>query len=121
MPPAFSRAALQELLWTHAGLHRSGPALEDAKRTLDAWAEERSADGASPTVSDREDTNLLLLARLTVSAALARTESVGAHFRSDEHPAVGAAPEPGPQAVSQPGPTRSLPRSLPLRQKAMAH
>ncbi|VXC34594.1 L-aspartate oxidase [Pseudoclavibacter sp. 8L] len=111
--PAFSRGALQELMWTHAGLHRSGPALEDAKRTLDAWAEARPADGASSSVRDREDTNLLLLARLTVAAALARTESVGAHFRSDEHPAAGAA--------SQPASPHALPRSLPLRQKAMAH
>ncbi|PPG35856.1 L-aspartate oxidase [Pseudoclavibacter sp. RFBG4] len=111
--PAFSRAALQELMWAHAGLHRSGPALEDAKRTLDAWAEARPADGASSSVRDREDTNLLLLARLTVASALARTESVGAHFRSDEHPAAGAA--------SQPASPHALPRSLPLRQKAMAH
>ncbi|PPF78036.1 L-aspartate oxidase [Pseudoclavibacter sp. Z016] len=114
--PAFSRAALQELMWAHAGLHRSGPALEDAKRTLDAWAEARPTEGASSSVSDREDTNLLLLARLTVAAALARTESVGAHFRSDEHPAAGAA-----VAASPPASPRALPRSLPLRQKAMAH
>ncbi|PPF86467.1 L-aspartate oxidase [Pseudoclavibacter sp. RFBJ3] len=111
--PAFSRGALQELMWAHAGLHRSGPALEDAKRTLDAWAEARPTEGASSSVSDREDTNLLLLARLTVAAALARTETVGAHFRSDEPPAAGAAP--------QPASPRALPRSLPLRQKAMAH
>ncbi|PPF35251.1 L-aspartate oxidase [Pseudoclavibacter sp. AY1H1] len=114
--PAFSRGALQGLMWAQAGLHRSGPALEDAKLTLDAWAEARPTEGASSSVSDREDTNLLLLARLTVAAALARTESVGAHFRSDEHPAAGAA-----EAASPPASPRALPRSLPLRQKAMAH
>ena len=31
-----------------------------------------------------EDRNLLDLARLTVAAAIARTESIGAHFRSDD-------------------------------------
>ena len=41
----------------------------------------------APDVRDRrtaEDRNLLDLARLTVAAALARPESVGAHFRSDD-------------------------------------
>jgi L-aspartate oxidase len=31
-----------------------------------------------------EDRNLLDLARLTVGAALARSQSVGAHFRTDD-------------------------------------
>ena len=82
----FSRGALQNLMWTNAGLHRSRPALEDAMRTLDAWSSSRPvATAVAPitTVAEREDANLLLLARLTVAAALVREESVGAHFRTD--------------------------------------
>lgn len=128
--PTFSREALQRLMWTHAGLHRSGPALEDARRTLDAWASARAeavraetwagmpetrAARAEPaerraTVAEREDSNLLLLAQLTVAAALDRRESVGAHFRTDET----AVPGPQLQPQSQPALRR------PLRQKAMA-
>lgn len=81
----FSRGALQNLMWTNAGLHRSRPALEDAMRTLHAWSSSRPVAPVAPvaTVAEREDANLLLLARLTVAAALVREESVGAHFRTD--------------------------------------
>ena len=53
--------------------------LAAASARLDAWR--------APDVRDRrtaEDRNLLDLARLTVAAAIARTESIGAHFRSDD-------------------------------------
>ncbi|MDQ1581827.1 MAG: L-aspartate oxidase, partial [Microbacteriaceae bacterium] len=43
----------------------------------------RAADPATTTVAQREDANLLDLARILVTAALAREESRGAHFRSD--------------------------------------
>jgi L-aspartate oxidase len=45
------------------------------------------AASPTPEPTDRhaaEDRNLLDLARLTVAAALARRDSVGAHFRSDD-------------------------------------
>ncbi|GAB3286746.1 L-aspartate oxidase [Pseudoclavibacter terrae] len=85
--PAFSRAALQTLMWANSGLHRSGAALEDAKRVITAWAGDRDAAGPDSSVADREDSNLLLLARLTVEAALTRRASAGAHFRAD-HPSA---------------------------------
>jgi len=85
------RAALQELMWEHAGLARSAEGLGAASAQLDAWL--------APEVGDRrsaEDRNLLDLARLTVSAALARTESVGAHFRTDDPRADTAAAAAAP-------------------------
>ncbi|KZE41254.1 L-aspartate oxidase [Microbacterium sp. T32] len=84
--PAFSRAALQQLMWEHAGLVRDAAGLGRAAGILTAWA----ADAQPRSV---EDAGLLLLARHVVAAALARTGSVGAHFRSDETaPAVASLP-----------------------------
>jgi L-aspartate oxidase len=81
------RAELQALMWEHAGLERSGEGLAAASAALDAWR--------APEVVDRrtaEDRNLLDLARLTVAAAIARTGSVGAHFRTDDPHAATAEP-----------------------------
>ncbi|WP_295851825.1 L-aspartate oxidase [uncultured Microbacterium sp.] len=74
--PPFTRAALQELMWTDAGLVRDAAGLTRAAGILAAW---RSA--AAP--ADVEDANLLLVASHVVDAALKRTVSVGAHFRLD--------------------------------------
>ena len=80
--PPFSRAALQNLLWDAAGVHRTRTALSSAAATLAQW--DAAAPGRTvPAVADREDANLLDLARLLVGAALAREESRGAHYRSD--------------------------------------
>jgi len=73
------RAALQALMWEHVGLERDARGLAEAAARLGSWR--------APEVRDRrsaEDRNLLDLARLTVAAALARRESVGSHFRSDD-------------------------------------
>lgn len=72
----FSRAALQELMWGHVGLLRDGRGLAHAVRVLHGW------DAPAPRApAEQEDANLLIVARATASAALARTESRGAHFR----------------------------------------
>ncbi|MCM3656152.1 L-aspartate oxidase [Agromyces mediolanus] len=87
---AMDREALRALMWDAAGLERSGPGLEAAASALDAWR--------APEVRDRrtaEDRNLLELARRTVAAALTRTTSVGAHFRTDD---PSAAPVDNPTA-----------------------
>lgn len=83
--PAFSRAALQELLWEDAGLVRDEEGLEHAASVIAVW---RAAERTPVTEHDLEDENLLLVAEQLVAAARAREESVGAHFRSD---AAGAA------------------------------
>jgi L-aspartate oxidase len=70
--PGFSPAALQALMWRHAGVQRSGAGLRHAASVLATW----HADHL-------EDRNLLDLARVIVDAALAREESRGAHYRTD--------------------------------------
>ena len=78
---AFSRAAVQQLMWSSAGLLRTGAALEEAARAL---ADRHAPEPASiATIAALEDRNLLDLARLLVDRALARRDSVGAHHRLD--------------------------------------
>lgn len=72
----FTRAALQQLMWEHVGLLRTEAGLADAVAQLDAWA------APAPTTPEaQEDANLLMVARAVASAARARTDSLGAHFR----------------------------------------
>lgn len=73
------RRSLQNLMWESAGVHRSGAGLAAAGRTLAGW----TAVTPPQTVAENEDRNLLDLARITVTAALARLESRGAHHRAD--------------------------------------
>ena len=71
---------------SHAGVLRSGELLREAGRTLHRWAgvvrPEAVALSADPAV--HEDRNLLLAAQLLVRAALARRDSLGAHYRADD-------------------------------------
>ncbi|MDL9980831.1 L-aspartate oxidase [Microbacterium sp. ASV49] len=94
----FSREALQELMWADAGLVRDDAGLRRAASTIADWrAEARPRD----TARDLEDDNLLLVAENVVAAALARTESVGAHYRSDAvSPSDARATQGAPQGIS---------------------
>lgn len=85
----FSRAALQSLMWDQVGLLRTHEALAEALVTVRSW---RAAVSAPGSRAEHEDANLLLLAEATASAALARTESVGAHhiIRAHEPALIGA-------------------------------
>lgn len=74
----FSRAALQRLMWENVGLLRTEDGLSDAVATLRSWQDEAVAPAS---MAEHEDANLLLIAAATASAAVQRTESVGAHFR----------------------------------------
>jgi len=89
-PATHDRVALQALMWNAAGVQRSGDGLRAAAETLASWpvpsarASVPARDGHPSTeLAQREDANLLDLARILVTAALAREESRGAHFRSD--------------------------------------
>lgn len=77
-PAPFDRAALQRIMWERVGLLRDEAGLRAASADLDRMIAPPALDRRSV-----EDRNLLDLARLTVAAALARTESRGAHSRSD--------------------------------------
>ncbi|WP_193106588.1 L-aspartate oxidase [Brachybacterium sp. FME24] len=77
----WTRDQLQELMWSHAGLLRTGGQLDAAAARLAEW---RTPDPAAlSTVRELEDRNLLDLARLLAAHALARPGSVGAHHRLD--------------------------------------
>ena len=76
--PSELRPALRQLLWQRAGIMRDAQRLEQARQELGAWRI------PSPrTRREHEDTNMLLVARLLVEAALLREESRGAHARLD--------------------------------------
>ncbi|MFE5673089.1 L-aspartate oxidase [Agromyces sp. NPDC056523] len=72
------RDELRQLMWDHVGLERDADGLAAASARLSGWHAPEPVDRRTA-----EDRNLLGLARLTVAAALARTESVGAHTRRD--------------------------------------
>lgn len=86
--PAFTRKALQELMWEDAGLMRDAAGLGHAASVIAEWRRTRR----SPvTEAEYENENLLLVGEQLVAAALRREHSVGAHFRSDDP----SAPERG--------------------------
>lgn len=68
--------AIRTLMWEAAGVERNGPQLLQALEQLEAI--EGSNEALNPTVDDAA-----LVARLVVGAALSRTESRGAHARTD--------------------------------------
>ena len=76
--PAAVEPEVRRLMWENVGLVRSRDGLRAALARFDTLAEQR-LHGPSRS--------LVTVARLVATAALARTESRGAHFRSD-HPAT---------------------------------
>ena len=84
----FSRAALGRLMTAAAGVTRTGADLDAAAVQLARWAAGLEATleaggSAGLRQAAHEDRNLLLAAELLVAAARQRTQSVGAHYRSD--------------------------------------
>ncbi|MFC6644814.1 L-aspartate oxidase [Granulicella cerasi] len=71
------RRGIQSLMWNAAGIERN------AEDLTTALAELKSTRVEVRSIADRETANLHLLARLVTTAALARTESRGGHFRND--------------------------------------
>ena len=77
--PPPDRATLQTLMWERAGIERDGESLAAALSTAEGWPEH-------PSQASRQDVELQAmgtLARLMLRAALQRTESRGAHHRTD--------------------------------------
>jgi L-aspartate oxidase len=75
-----SLSALQELMWREVGIIRDANSLQRARAALGSDASPAPGTFERQRVELR---NLLTCARLVTSAAQIRTESRGAHFRSD--------------------------------------
>ena len=75
---AAAATAVRRLLWRNVGLVRDGAGLAGALAELEesAWQAERAGAGHALA-------NLLTVGRLVATAALAREESRGGHFRED--------------------------------------
>jgi L-aspartate oxidase len=82
-------SVVRRTMWERVGLVRDARGLEEALRAFAELDTELPAPARAP-LSVLETRNLLSVARLVATAALARTESRGAHFRAD-HPAADAA------------------------------
>jgi L-aspartate oxidase len=78
--PVVDRVELQTRMWDSVGLAREARGLSQALEEFAAW---RPQQRSQRIFTDYEDANLLDLARAVTSAALARTESRGAHYRLD--------------------------------------
>lgn len=80
--PQRLRAAVQTCAWKRVGIIRCAASLEAARNQAQEWLHRPKTAG-----EDIEVGNMVLVAFLTAVAALARTESRGAHFREDyPHP-----------------------------------
>jgi len=80
------KSELGKVMRESAGLYRSGPALEIARRSLDrlhAAAREIKAVDLAATLEARSTRNMTLIAGIIARAAFERTESRGAHQRRD--------------------------------------
>ncbi len=80
----FTRAELQHLMSDKAGVIRDNAGLRTAAKQLATWS---SPHHGNRHITDYEDENLLITARLLVAAAAHRKESLGAHYRTDFPPA----------------------------------
>jgi L-aspartate oxidase len=78
-------ADVQELMWRHVGLVRSGNGLQDAVARLTAWwgAVQRADTHTTEAREFRRVASLVTVGLLMARAALRREESRGGHFRAD--------------------------------------
>ncbi|MCX5726164.1 MAG: FAD-binding protein, partial [Candidatus Saganbacteria bacterium] len=75
------RSTVKKVMWEDVGIIRSGESLKDAIKEL---AEIQTKLDFSPVTEEEiELTNMVLVSQLIAKAALDRTESRGAHYRSD--------------------------------------
>lgn len=82
--PPLTLSTLQELMWQKVGLVREGEGLLQACQVLSAW--EQTVPQPTERYS-QELANMVVVGRLMAEAALRRTESRGAHYRTDyPHP-----------------------------------
>jgi L-aspartate oxidase len=75
------RGSLRRLMWDKVGIVRCEESLADARDALAKW--EFILDGHYSARRELELKNMLQVAKLITEAAQKRTDSVGAHFRTD--------------------------------------
>lgn len=66
------RRKLQQLMWEKVGIIRRRKNLKEALEQIKQWERQKSMD--------QELTNMLLVSKLIVKAALKRNKSLGCHF-----------------------------------------
>jgi L-aspartate oxidase len=74
--------SLRRLMWNKVGIIRNREGLLSAITRITEWEDELR--GLCRTRRDWEIQNMMTVGRLVATAALRRTHSIGAHFRSDE-------------------------------------
>lgn len=77
-----ARSVIRDAAWLGAGIIRSQMALEEGLTVLESMESEWETHPA-PSLEQMETSNLLVVARMILKAALQRLESRGAHYRSD--------------------------------------
>jgi len=80
--PADLKPQIQELMWKQVGIIRDGDSLSAAQRQLEEWSRQ-IAPSSSPALAELEAANMCQAGLLMAAAALHRTESRGAHYRTD--------------------------------------
>jgi len=80
--PADLKSQIQQLMWKQVGIIRDGDSLAIALRQLEEWSRQ-IAPSSSPALAALEAANVCQAAMLMAAAALHRTESRGAHYRTD--------------------------------------
>ncbi|GAA1494587.1 L-aspartate oxidase [Curtobacterium herbarum] len=109
------RQTLQSVMTDRVGLLRDATGLAGARAALAGLSAP-----APTTVRDAEDRALLDLARLTALAAEARTESRGAHARTDHPDTDPSAPATTAWVTATPAPAADAPLRTSARQGALA-
>ncbi len=74
--------SMKSLMWRHMGVQRTGAGLAEAKEKLAFWAKVVQ-DLAPKEARTFELLNMLTVAHLATTSALAREESRGVHYRDD--------------------------------------
>jgi len=84
------KSSLRSVMWRNVGIERTGSRLSETREIIAFWARyvmdksfDPHANGHAAAVAGWELQNMLTACYLITTAAHARTESRGAHFRQD--------------------------------------